>query len=185
MTNKQKWKNSTKTRTYYAWRSMRNRCSNPLNASWDRYGGRGVSVCPEWDSSYDTFFADMGEAPEGKTLDRIDVNGDYCPANCRWATWKEQANNKTTNVQLTYDGLTMTMAQWADYLEINRDTLFRRLRVYKMSLEKVLSKDNLQPVWKHGTRQGYERHKCKCELCTKANTLRHRLRREAKNLPKI
>lgn len=81
------------SRTYGIWQAMRARCTNPNNNRWSSYGGRGIKVDPAWDD-FAQFLADMGEAPEGLTLDRIDVDGDYTPSNCRWATWTEQANNK-------------------------------------------------------------------------------------------
>lgn len=173
-----KWVNSTKTRTYYAWRSMRARCKTPSNASWDRYGGRGITVCQRWDLSYDDFVSDMGLAPEGKSIDRIDVNGNYEPSNCRWATMVEQQNNRSTNKLLTHNGMTKTQAEWAKEVGINQDTLHRRLHIYKMDVARALSPKSLQPTWKHGTRSGYENHKCKCDKCKAANTLRHRLRRQ-------
>ena len=79
--------------TYYSWAGMKGRCLNPKDSTYHRYGGRGIKVCDRW-MNYIDFLADMGERPEGKTLDRIDVNGDYELSNCRWATLEEQAANK-------------------------------------------------------------------------------------------
>lgn len=81
---------SNKTKTYRTWKEMRQRCTNPNSGKWKWYGGKGISVCPAW-NDYEVFLSDMGERPEGKTLDRIDPAGNYEPNNCRWATAKQQA----------------------------------------------------------------------------------------------
>lgn len=79
--------------TYNAWANMIQRCSNSNHKNYKHYGGRGIIVCKRW-KEFKNFLVDMGKKPIGLTLDRIDVNGDYCSKNCRWATWKQQANNK-------------------------------------------------------------------------------------------
>lgn len=78
--------------TYNSWRGMIERCTNPKQPHYRHYGGRGIKFCPQW-ATFENFLADMGERPEGKTLDRINVDGNYEPSNCRWATTTEQALN--------------------------------------------------------------------------------------------
>jgi hypothetical protein len=107
------------TKPYNAWKSMNQRCYNLNSEHYDRYGGRGITVCAEWRDSFETFYKDVGEPPTTKhTLDRIDNNGNYEPSNVRWATRKEQANNRETNMYLEMQGKQMTYAEWAEYLGV-------------------------------------------------------------------
>lgn len=80
--------------TYITWEAMRGRCNNPNSDWYHRYGGRGIKICERW-NDFQNFLDDMGERPEGKTIDRIDPDGDYKPSNCKWSTPKEQSNNKS------------------------------------------------------------------------------------------
>lgn len=80
---------------YEIWKAMRQRCNNPKNKNYHQYGGRGIKVCARWDC-FVAFAADMGERPEGMTIERIDGAKGYEPSNCRWATWDEQRKNKTS-----------------------------------------------------------------------------------------
>lgn len=82
------------TNGYWAWVQMKQRCNNPNNRNYKYYGGRGIKVCDRWAKSFIAFIEDMGERPNGLTLDRINVDGNYEPGNCRWATWSEQQLNK-------------------------------------------------------------------------------------------
>jgi hypothetical protein len=105
--------------THYIWRSMRSRCFRPKAKDYPNYGGRGITVCDRWAHSFENFLADMGEKPEGLTLDRRDNNGPYSPDNCRWATSAEQQHNKRTNSKYVSGGQTGTLTEWAKQLGIS------------------------------------------------------------------
>jgi hypothetical protein len=81
------------TPTYRSWKAMHTRCTNPNPSTWAHYGGRGIEICERW-RSFESFLEDMGERPEGTSIDRIDVDGNYEPGNCRWATPTEQRANR-------------------------------------------------------------------------------------------
>lgn len=116
----------TDSPTWKSWKSMMDRCYLDSHKSFKDYGGRGVTVCAEWDS-FGSFLSDMGIRPDGKTLDRIDVSKGYSKSNCRWATPKEQANNRRSSRLLKIGVETKTASEWAEISGISTDTLFRRL----------------------------------------------------------
>lgn len=106
---------------------MIRRCRNPNDAAFDRYGGRGIAVCARWDR-FEEFLADMGEVPSVKhSIDRIDNDGNYEPANCRWTTDIVQANNSRKNVHATIDGITMTVAQWCRHMGLRNGAVRQRI----------------------------------------------------------
>jgi hypothetical protein len=127
------------TRTYRIWCAMKTRCSNPNAASYGRYGGRGITVCSEWEK-FETFLADMGECPEGMSIDRIENDKGYLPSNCLWATRLQQANNTSANVFIEHNGKRMTRSEWERSLGLGATTVRGRLR-RGLSLE-----DALQPL---------------------------------------
>ena len=124
-------KHSTKhgmygTKTYNSWRCMISRCVYSKDKSFALYGGRGIRVCDSW-LKFENFFRDMGLRPRETEIDRIDVNGNYEPLNCRWATEKIQANNRRNTVYLTVDGKTLPVSMWAKISGLHRSTIRRRI----------------------------------------------------------
>jgi len=100
----------SKSKTYKSWDSMRQRCNNQNAPDYARYGGRGIKVCKRWQKSFQNFLADMGERPEGKTLDRIDNSKGYKPDNCRWSTPTEQQENRRNTPKVECNGKTVLLS---------------------------------------------------------------------------
>lgn len=119
-----------KTRIYQTWEDMKSRCRNPNRKGYSNYGGRGIRVCEEWLADFNTYFAWCKENgyTDSLTLDRIDVNGNYEPSNCRWATGKEQCNNKRNNVNIEHDGVTKTVSEWARIHNLTSSVLGMRIK---------------------------------------------------------
>ena len=130
----------SKSRLFSIWQAMLKRCYRNNNKDYKRYGGRGITVCEEW-LKFEPFndWAVANGYKEGLTIDRIDTNGNYEPSNCRWATIKEQCNNRTNNSFITYNGKTQTITQWADELGINYRTLVGRVKRLHWSVEKAFT----------------------------------------------
>jgi len=135
-------------RLYFAWCNMKNRCANPRTDSYEFYGQRGISVCKEWADSFDSFkeWAMSNGYDDKKTIDRVDVNGNYEPSNCRWVGLVEQANNKSNNVRLEYNGKCMTIAEWSRELGIDHRVIRQRLR-RGWSVERTLTTQNGDDKW--------------------------------------
>ncbi len=115
---------------YETWKSMLTRCTNPNSDAWENYGGRGIKVCNRWLNSFPDFLTDMGPRPSlDYSIDRFpDNDGNYEPGNCRWATVKEQGRNRRTNLNLTVEGETRCLKEWAEISGVNRTTISARLR---------------------------------------------------------
>lgn len=124
----------SKTETYRSWVAMRRRCSDQNYVEFHLYGGRGVSVCDEWQNSFEAFFEDMGLRPKGHTLDRKDPDLGYSKENCRWATHADQAKNKRGS---PYPG--KSIKDLSDEYGLNVHTVVTRVRRQGMTLEQALS----------------------------------------------
>lgn len=164
-----KWINPSGTKTYFAWRNMRSRCYNSKDINFPNYGARGIKVCDRWREDYDAFVEDMGMCPEGLTIEREDSNGNYEKANCRWATYLDQLNNRPRfNRWIEFQGRRQTLAQWAREIGVSLETLSDRLK--RMSLSRALTPGRLVN-WNpgaHGTVSTYTAKKCRCEPCREA-----------------
>lgn len=115
---------------YHSWRAMIGRCTNPNATGYDIYGGRGIKVCDKWLSSYEAFLSDMGRKGSNRdSIDRIDVDGDYTPENCRWATPREQGRNKRGTNLYEWKGEFLTIPEIAEKEGVSKNTI--RGRMYK------------------------------------------------------
>lgn len=112
---------------YKIWTGMWNRCTNPNEKCYARYGARGVTVCERW-QSFENFYADMGDRPKGTQIDRIKNEKGYEPGNCRWATCKQNQRNRGNNHRLTHNGKTLCIAEWAEELGIPYGRISNRLQ---------------------------------------------------------
>jgi len=115
------------TKTYRAWVNMKRRCDDSNAPYYKNYGGRGIEYDQRW-RDFNKFYEDMGEAPEGMSLDRIDNETSYCKVNCRWASGKTQHNNKRTNRVVTYKRKKYTLSELAQHVRMNPKTLWVRLQ---------------------------------------------------------
>ncbi len=128
----------TKSQGYYSWGNMKARCLNPSHKFYESYGGRGIKVCERW-MTFANFLEDMGTRPTGTTLDRKDNDGDYEPANCRWATPKQQARNTRSSRLFTLDGETLCATEWEERLGLGHNGVLNRIDKLGWSLRKALT----------------------------------------------
>lgn len=139
--NNQNIKPELRNKLYNIWRGMKRRCLEKESPHYKNYGGRGITICNNWIEDFDSF-ADWALSvgwKEELTLDRIDVNGNYEPNNCRWVTMKEQQGNKRSNVVYTYQGTTKCLEEWLDIYGINRQTYYSRLKSGKTDFEELFA----------------------------------------------
>lgn len=140
--------NMSKTHTYKTWCEIKYRCCVPTSHYYKDYGGRGIKMCDRWKDSYEKFLEDMGERPEGMTIDRIDNDGDYCPENCRWANTKTQCNNRRSNINIEYMGETKTLKQWCEKFNMDygltRSAYHRGRHTFEELVEKYKNNGRLR-----------------------------------------
>lgn len=136
------------TKIYRAWCHAKERCYNPNVKNYKDYGGRGIKMCDEWKNNPDKFIEwslkngfDINSFGDDCTIDRIDVNGDYCPENCRWVSKQEQANNTRTNHYLTYNGETKTLAQWSRELGIKYHIIVHRVNKWNWGIKELVENE--------------------------------------------
>lgn len=133
--------NMSKTRMYHIWSMMRRRCNDPKNHAYINYGGRGITVCDEWNGSFEPFmdWALSHGYDDNLTIDRIDNDGNYCPDNCRWVKPEEQAQNRRRNWKIEHQGKTKNLKQWCDELNLDYKRTHNRLNQLGMTFEKAIS----------------------------------------------
>ena len=140
---------------YYVWIGVKTRCLNKKEAGYKHYGGRGILICDRWKDSFDNFLHDMGKRPSPKhSIERLDVNGNYEPGNCVWATKSQQVLNTRANKRYTHDGITLTIIEWENRVGLSRNSL--RVRV-----ERGWSFEDAIRIPTGGKRPGVKRKKGK------------------------
>lgn len=126
-----------RSKEYSLWAAMVQRCTNPKDRNWASYGARGISICDSW-LSFEKFYADMGQAPHGKSLDRIDNIKGYSLDNCRWASLAEQARNKRSNIWVCVKGTKMVLQDAMRLLKIPKSSIYKYRKQYNFSPQEAL-----------------------------------------------
>ncbi len=127
------------TKEYAIWSAMKRRCNLKTDRAYKWYGARGIKVCQRWQQSFEAFFSDMGPKPKGKSMDRIDNNGNYEPGNCRWATWAEQGNNRRGTKLYEFRGEMLPMPAISKLIGISVTTLNQRITKLGWTAERAIS----------------------------------------------
>lgn len=162
---------------YSVWATMKQRCENRRSEKYKNYGGRGIKVCERW-QDFSNFIADMGSRPSPQhTIERIDVDGNYEPGNCCWATQLEQGANRTDNRILTFNGETKHLSAWARELGIDPATLIGRLNSNNWSFEDAMSKTSQRDVLIEHDGLSMTRNEWAAHLGMPYITIYHRLKR--------
>lgn len=125
---------------YRIWMGIKTRCYNPKVKEYKHYGGRGITMCPEWRNDFAAFLSDMGLCPAGYSIDRVDNDGNYESSNCRWSPRHDQLRNTRRNVFLTFNGITKCKQDWANTLNVKEQWLSRQLKKGQLFQDIVVSR---------------------------------------------
>lgn len=128
-----------KSPEYYSWAQMKTRCNNPNYREYSLYGGRGIKVCERWLNSFENFLEDMGSRPQNYSLDRIDVEGNYTPSNCKWSSRFEQARNKRTSLNYDFKGKKRNLKDISHITGIAYSALYFRVITQGWDLERAFN----------------------------------------------
>lgn len=139
--------------TYQSWLNMKRRCYEETHNRFEFYGGKGVTVCERWKDSFENFLVDMGERKSNESIERIDLELGYGKDNCKWASDKEQANNKSNNILIEHLGETMSLMHWCDTLGINYKTAHSKFKYQDKTVENILGKGYTLVNSKHGGKE--------------------------------
>lgn len=135
----------SKTKEYKTWVEIKTRCYNSKSKAYQYYGGRGISMCDRWRNSYENFLNDMGRAPsKSHSIDRIEVDKDYEPSNCKWATRIEQMNNTSRTMRVKYNGQIKPFSDWCRELGLNSDRVYQRIHKLKWSADEAFNTPCMQ-----------------------------------------
>lgn len=129
------------TKLYYVWNNIKRRCYEKTNPAYKNYGGRGIKMCDSWKNSFESFgeWALNNGYSDSLTIERVDVNGNYCPENCTWIPRNKQQNNRTSCLFYTYNGETKNLMEWCNYFNMPYMTVYTRLFRWNWDFERAIS----------------------------------------------